>query len=100
MKAYIGPVLFPVFVVIYCYDTILKRRKSSNKMKEIFMGKLIDFYKSAESDERLRLDLEAANRNFAEKEAVKPGSVDRESVIAETIRLAGNHGVIPVPHRF
>jgi hypothetical protein len=62
-------------------------------MKEIFMSKLIDFYKYAESDESLRLELEAANRNFAEKEAAKPGSVDQESVIAEAIRLAGNHGV-------
>jgi hypothetical protein len=52
------------------------------------MGKLIDFYKSAGSDESLRLDLEASNKGFADKK-----DVNKDTVIAEVIKIAKNHGV-------
>ncbi|GHV90983.1 hypothetical protein AGMMS50268_14860 [Spirochaetia bacterium] len=53
------------------------------------MGKLIDFYRLAKTDEGLRQDLEASNKRLADKK-----DVSKDSVIAEVIRIAGEHGVV------
>jgi hypothetical protein len=51
------------------------------------MGKLIDFYKKAEADDKLRADLEAANKRFQGQE-----NITRDAVVAELIKLAAQHG--------
>ncbi|MDR3335979.1 MAG: hypothetical protein LBT16_02135 [Treponema sp.] len=59
------------------------------------MGKLVDFYKKAESDEKLKADLKAANKRFEGR-----GDIDRETVIAEVIRIAKDHGYTLAPADF
>jgi hypothetical protein len=59
------------------------------------MGKLIDFYKKAESDGKLRADLEAANGRLE-----KQKNISRETVVAEVIKIAAEYGTSLEPADF
>jgi hypothetical protein len=51
------------------------------------MNKVIDFYQKADNDEKLKADLEAANKRFEGRK-----NAGQETLIAEVIRIAGDHG--------
>jgi hypothetical protein len=55
--------------------------------RSFIMGKVIDFYRKAEADEKLRADLEAANRRFDGQK-----NINRDTVVAEVIKIATRHG--------
>jgi hypothetical protein len=51
------------------------------------MNTIVDFYKKAESNPALKAELAAANKTLAGQ------NPDRATVMSETIRIAGNHGI-------
>ncbi|GHV90984.1 hypothetical protein AGMMS50268_14870 [Spirochaetia bacterium] len=62
------------------------------------MSALTEFYRKAQTDAALRADLETANRKFTKEESAE--KADKKAVIAETIRIAGNHGISLAPADF
>jgi hypothetical protein len=59
------------------------------------MNKVSDFYKKAESDEKIRADLEAANKRFEGQQ-----KINWDSVVAEVIKIAARHGTRLEPADF